>query len=476
MGNGQKMNSVNGKKTMKVNRVLTEATPLRVLSLFSGGGGMDLGFEGGFSVLKESVSKQLFSKFVNRPINEHLVELKKTRFTTVFANDIFKDAKNCWVNYFKKRGQNADTFRSESIVDLVKRHKRGEQVFPNKIDVVTGGFPCQDFSVSGLRNGFNSKKSHKGELISEEDEPTIETRGMLYMWMKEVIEITEPKMFIAENVKGLINLGDVKDIIQHDFSTAGGNGYIVLPPQLLHAADYGVPQSRERVIFIGINKKYLNKSILKALSNEKISDEINPYPMPTHCFTNGNRNLEKPVTLDKVFKLVEEPEVSEDLSQQKYSKAKFMGFHCQGQTEVRLNGIAPTIRAEHHGNIEYRRHSKKRGGKNIEELSKGLIERRLSVRECALIQTFPVDYEFVIPNCPGKRGFLVSPSQAYKVIGNAVPPLLAYNIAIRLQDIWDVYFGKKTNDSFYKPETIQEGVRESSCSNVKAGELFGEFK
>ena len=65
------------------------------------------------------------------------------------------------------------------------------------------------------------------------------------------------KTDITENVKGLVNLSNVKNIIQTDFSSAGENGYIVLDPMVLHAADYGVPQSRERVIFIGIKKKIL---------------------------------------------------------------------------------------------------------------------------------------------------------------------------------------------------------------------------
>ena len=66
------------------------------------------------------------------------------------------------------------------------------------------------------------------------------------------------------------------------------------------------------------------------------------------------------------------------------------------------------------------------------------------MRECALIQTFPPDYEFVIENKNGRKGsFLVSPSQAYKIIGNAVPPLLAYNLATRIEEVWDLYFRKE---------------------------------
>lgn len=413
---------------------------LNVLSLFSGCGGMDLGFEGGFSVLQASVNEFLNPHFIDKKLKNGFVQLKKTKFKTVFANDILPDARNAWVNYFTKRGNDAEDFYKESIVDLVKMYRNGVNVFPKEVDVVTGGFPCQDFSVAGKRNGFNSHKNHKGEII-ESETASIETRGQLYMWMKEVVEITQPKIFIAENVKGLVNLGDVKSIIQSDFSSANGNGYIVLDPRVLHSANYGVPQSRERVIFIGIRKSALKKSALLELEKEIVSEKYNPYPNPTHSFTVKDDNLKNYVQLNDVFKYLDEPEDTEDLSQKYYSKAKFMGRHCQGQTEVKLSYISPTIRSEHHGNIEFRRLSQKNGGRIEFELEKGLKERRLTVRECALIQTFPPDYDFVIENKSGRKGsFLVSPSQAYKIIGNAVPPLLAYNLAKRIEEVWDLYF------------------------------------
>ena len=413
---------------------------LNVLSLFSGCGGMDLGFEGGFSVLQESVNEILSPDFINKKLKNGFVELKKTKFKTVFANDILSDARNAWVNYFSKRGNNAEDFYQESIVDLVKMHKNGISIFPDEVDIVTGGFPCQDFSLSGKRNGFNSHKNHKGELIDDKT-ASIETRGQLYMWMKEVIEITQPKIFIAENVKGLVNLDNVKEIIQSDFSSANGNGYIVLDPQVLHSADYGVPQSRERVIFIGIKKSALREGIIEQLEQNNIPDRYNPYPKPTHSFTDTGVDLKHFVQIKNVFKNLQEPENSNDLSQKSYSKAKFMGKHCQGQTEIKLSSISPTIRAEHHGNIEFRRLSKENNGQIESELQKGLKERRLTVRECALIQTFPPDYDFVIENKNGRKGsYLVSPSQAYKIIGNAVPPLLAYNLARRIEELWDLYF------------------------------------
>ncbi len=412
---------------------------INVLSLFSGCGGMDLGFEGGFNVHKDSVNTETNPDFIDSKIDKDLVKLKKTKFKIVFSNDILKEAKTSWIHNFAKLGYNSDVFHSESIVDLVKMHHLGIKVFPENVDIVTGGFPCQDFSIAGKRNGFNSHKDHNGKII-ENEIPSEETRGKLYMWMREVINITKPKIFIAENVKGLVNLSDVKAIIQNDFSTAGENGYIVLEPQILHAANYGVPQSRERIIFIGIKKSVLKEIAIQELSKTKISDEFNPYPKPSHSFRIKDSSLKKHQTLENIFSLIDEPEISEDFSQKFFSKAKFMGKHCQGQTEINIKSISPTIRAEHHGNIEYRRLSIDNGGKNIAEIESGLAERRLTPRECGLIQTFPLDFEFVIPKDKNNNQFLLSPSGAYKVIGNAVPPLLAYHIAKRIEKLWNVYF------------------------------------
>lgn len=77
---------------------------LNVLSLFSGCGGMDLGFEGGFSVLRTSINESLTPHFIDRRLENGFIQLKKTRFSTVFANDILPDARNAWINYFSKRG------------------------------------------------------------------------------------------------------------------------------------------------------------------------------------------------------------------------------------------------------------------------------------------------------------------------------------------------------------------------------------
>lgn len=411
-----------------------------VLSLFSGCGGMDLGIEGDFEVLSASVNKKINTDWDVTPIDANWVKLPKNRFHTVFANDIKEDAKAAWTNYFGRKGICDSAYCLDSIVDLVKLYKEnGIPVFPNDIDVVTGGFPCQDFSVAGKRMGFRSNKNHNGKKVLDGSAPSLESRGQLYMWMREVVAITQPKMFIAENVKGLVNLGDVKNIIEHDFSTIAKNGYLVVPARVLHAADYGVPQSRERVVFFGFKKSDLTPLALKALSMPIIPAEYDPYPFATHAYKSTGKDLLPPVTLRQAFVDLLEPNQASDISQQKYSKAKYMGKHCQGQTEIKLDSIGPTIRSEHHGNIEFRRLSVEHGGAYTDELCDGKEERRLTIRECARIQTFPDRYDFVFKN--SNTNSSVSASEAYKLIGNAVPPLLGFHIAKRIERLWDNYFG-----------------------------------
>lgn len=409
---------------------------MNVLSLFSGCGGMDIGFEGDFICLKNSINSQLHPDWIKED-GDRWIKVKETGFHTIFANDIRPDAKAAWVSYFSKKYKNAnDLYHLESIVDLVKKAKQGEYSFPKDVDVVTGGFPCQDFSVAGKRMGFNSDKSHNGRRI-EAGEPTVESRGQLYMWMRDVVSIVQPKIFIAENVKGLMSLEDVKDIIQQDFENAANGGYIVLPARVLHAANYGVPQSRERVIFFGFKKSALTDEAIEQLTNLEVGSIYDPYPIPTHNYNIGDESLAKFVNCAEAFVDLLEPDETKDPSQMKYSKASYCP-KGQGNVEVKLDGISPTIRSEHHGNIEYRRLSAEHNGKHIVELQNGMKERRLSIRECARIQTFPDDYQFILSKTELNKS--VSASDAYKIIGNAVPCVLAYNIAKNLSEKWNLYF------------------------------------
>ena len=102
---------------------------------------------------------------------------------------------------------------------------------PKQADIVIGGFPCQDISVNGKGAGLAGKRSG------------------LYRAMVETIARTKPKIFVAENVKGLL-MKHHSDALQQVLTDFRELGYIV-SYQLFHAADYGVPQTRERVIIIG---------------------------------------------------------------------------------------------------------------------------------------------------------------------------------------------------------------------------------
>lgn len=146
---------------------------LKIVSLFTGCGGMDLGFEGGFQVRSKSINSHIHPTWMADSQRTDWVTLPKTCFSTIFANDIVPAAKAAWVPFFEKYGCSKENFHLGSIVDLVKAHKTRENILP-LADVVTGGFPCQDFSVAGKRNGFNSHKGHHGKILTNLDSPTEE--------------------------------------------------------------------------------------------------------------------------------------------------------------------------------------------------------------------------------------------------------------------------------------------------------------
>jgi len=335
----------------------------KVLSLFSGMGGMDVGFAEQVIVHKNSVqlnyirSENVIPGFVN---------LKRLPFETVFQNDILPEAKRiCELNGW------ASSYQLKDVRDLLKDNF----AFP-AADVITGGFPCQDFSHAGKRQGFDSN------------------RGNLYQSYVELVRRIRPIMFVAENVNGLLTMpGEpIKKIIE-DFSAVGYE----VKYQLIKCEEFGIPQTRWRVIIMGIRL-----------------DKKGTLPDDWNLITENKRACH----IGHYFRHLAEPDDSADPAQQVYSKAALLA-KGQGQKEVGMNEFGPTMRAEHHGNIEFRRID---GGKN----EAGLPQRRLTVREAALIQTFP-------PQCILTD--VKKSSKAYKPIGNAVPPLLGYIIARKVQQI-----------------------------------------
>ncbi|ABV78869.1 DNA cytosine methyltransferase [Rickettsia bellii] len=364
--------SYNFKKTI-VELVTQKALfeKIKVISLFSGCGGLDLGFEGNFNIHESCIKDDDFIKSKNG----NTVILKDNPFEIVFCNDIMQEAKVAWEANFSNKLE----YSTKSIREL-----KG-YLLP-KADLVIGGFPCQDFSLAGKRAGFSSE------------------RGRLYQEMARIIREVRPKAFVAENVYGLLSINGAIETIKKEFEN-GGYKVFHYP---VEAQQYGVPQTRKRVFFIGIKESDLKRKI----------DEKEFLPKPSH--------FDKAVTLNQVFKNLPEPNESSDPDQKSYSKAKFYGLNCQGNKSVDINKPAPTIRAEHHGNIEFRRLENNGNGN----------DRRLTVREAAIIQTFPTSFSFIEKN--GKK--LLSQSASYKVIGNAVPPLLAYHFARKLGKLWHDIF------------------------------------
>ncbi len=343
-----------------------------VLSLFTGMGGMDMGFAEQVIVPYQSVSQEDIETlpvppFVP-PLPPGFVPLKRHPFHIVFQNDILPIAKQIaeWNKW-------AHNYHLRDIRDLLE-----EKVEFPKADIIIGGFPCQDFSHAGKRRGFGSE------------------RGTLYQAYVEVVRRVQPLIFVAENVNGLLTMkGEpIKQII-HDFTEVGYE----VAYQLVKCEELGIPQTRWRVIIMGIRQDKR-----PPLPDQWNRIEISP---AIHC------------PIRPYFAHLEEPDVVDsDPAQTVYSKAARLE-KGQGQREIVLDEYAPTMRAEHHGNIEFRRIT---GGKNKEDHWK---ERRLTLREAALLQTFP-------PHCILTHEKRPS-SASYKPIGNAVPPLLGYLIAKKVR-------------------------------------------
>ena len=394
----------------------------RVISLFSGAGGMDLGF-----------------------IN--------AGFDIVWANDFFKEA----VESYKKN------INEDIIFGDITKIKSSEM--PDDIDLVIGGFPCQGFSVA------NTKRSMKDE------------RNFLYKEMLRVIKDKNPKFFVAENVKGILSMekGKVIEMIKKDFESLGYK----VDARLLNAAEYGVPQARERVVIIGNrlglenpyptpthwvdSKKYTSKKGLKKpitvkdtigfLSDVRLSD----YPIKLEDGTMIYNHMAATNVYDKFWGRkykVNQADICDYLKLwrdksgyttkkvddhfgYKYTAGhwfrkdnhsgsipkpsdwwelkKILGFDSKYDKKV-TTMVEKEIKFEQSLRIT----NWDRPSDTITATSPEIHvnkERRLSARECAMLQTFPMDYQFV--------GSL---NVVYRQIGNAVPVKLAEQIAKGIYD------------------------------------------
>jgi len=298
---------------------------MEIVSLFSGAGGLDLGF-----------------------IN--------AGHEVIWAND--NDKNSC------------ETYNLNIGNHII--HRDIQQVDINDIpdcDAIIGGFPCQGFSMANRQR-------------KADDE-----RNVLYKFFKQIVEKKKPRYFIAENVRGILSL-DGGNAIKTIVSEFGDAGYRVKYQQF-NTADFGVPQARIRVIIVGTR-------------NDLPFDLDFTFPTPTHSKSEWQSIGVALGTLPN----------DNSLKNQVFSSYKISVKDFVGHRVTDPNKPCPTILARGNG----------KGG--VCAIPHPFLDRRLSVRESALMQTFPLDFEFV-----GTMGSM------YRQVGNAVPVLFAQQLGIKLREL-----------------------------------------
>lgn len=318
----------------------------RIASLFSGCGGGDLGLLGGFT-------------FSGERYHRHPASI-------VFANDFDTFAEITYRANFKH------PFIRKSITEIPSSE------IPDH-DILSGGFPCQTFSIVGQRAGL-------GDL-----------RGQLFMEMARILRDKQPSAFIAENVKGLTNLhkGKVFDVILREFADSGYD----LRYKVLNAAHYGVPQKRERIFIIGFRKDL------------KVQFRL---PQPLNKLVPLKTVLQD--DYDKRFIFSERAVEGLKKSNKAFNKGRVQDIEQPCNTvnshlaKVSLNGTDPVLLIS--GERE--------------------LYRRFTPLEAARIQSFPDT--FIFP---------VSEFQTYKQIGNAIPPVMMWHLTREVISALDTTVIKK---------------------------------
>lgn len=394
---------------------------MNTIDLFSGCGGISLGF-------------------------------KWAGYKALLASDIDENCEKTFNHNFPEV-----PFICENLSDIKKEDF--DQYINEDIDVVIGGPPCQGFSLA-------NKKRNK---VS--DDP----RNKLFYEFVKVINWYNPKSFVMENVKGLLSMksGQVIKQIIYEFENAGDFGYEVRH-KVLKASDYGVPQSRERVIVIGIRKDLdlipefpVKKYAKEVTVNEAISDlpvihasegeKVQSYDIKAQNeyqkFMRKNaskvynhiamRHTKRLIERFKAIKngqgLVDVWETHGAVQRGNPTKKSTVKF---SQNNQRLHGDkpAPTIAASFQSNFIH-----------------PALDRNFTAREGARLQSFPDD--FVFQGMRTKMSWEKGLSQ-YQQIGNAVPPLLGYEIAMTLKNVLETGNTSKKNNQEYiifnEPEIVYE--------------------
>lgn len=240
---------------------------------------------------------------------------------------------------------------------------------PETCDLLIGGFPCQDISINGKRQGIAGERSG------------------LYRAMVEAVRRMRPKMFVAENVRGLLyayNRESLETVIK-DFSELG----YTVTYKLYLTANYGVPQSRERVLIVGVK------------------DGAAPFVEPAETTPK-----EHWITSRTAIQDLENAPLDQHHSHV-WSQAKRSSD--QGGRVLNPDKPSPTIRAECHGNNSFHY----------------ALPRRISMREAARFQSFPDDFIFQ-----------ARLRETERMIGNAVPPVFAWHVAQSVKATLDSFEAK----------------------------------
>lgn len=326
---------------------------MNLISLFSGAGGLDLGFE-------------------------------KAGFNISMANEYDK---GIWA-----------TYEANHAAPLIKGDIRNikDADFPNEIDGIIGGPPCQSWSEAGSLRGIN------------------DSRGQLFFDYIRILKNKQPKFFLAENVSGMLasrHSEAVKNIIQQ-FEECGYN----LTLTLVNAADYGVPQDRKRVFYIGFRKdlkidfKFPSPTTPNAKDKLTMKDAIGDLvdtPVPALPKNKTNGDLEIP---------------NHEYYIGAYSTIFMSRNRVRGWNEQAFTVQASGRQCQLHPQAPKMKFVEK--NKRVFVPGYEDLYRRLTVRECARIQGFPDNFKFIYTDV----------DYGYKMIGNAVPVNLAYIIACSIKD------------------------------------------
>ena len=291
----------------------------------------------------------------------------KAGFSTVWANEYDKTIAPSFQKYFPDTKING-----QSILNIP------DDDIPAAVTGVIGGPPCQSWSEAGARRGIN------------------DPRGQLFHEYLRVIRRAKPKFFVAENVHGLIHARNFESF-QNIIKLFDEEGYEI-SWKLLKASDYGVPQDRERVFIVGYHKSLGKKFV---------------FPEPDKT----KKTLKDAIGDLSKLKIGSQKIKNHDLTTSSFSPIYMSRNRVRGWDEPSFTVLA----TERHIPLHPQAPKMITLGKDLKGFVPGEEHkyRRLTVRECARIQTFPDDYEFIYTH----------PRNGYKMIGNAVPVELAYRLA-----------------------------------------------